>query len=117
MTHESMRALMLGYPGVQEAPCYGTPGFRVRRKLLARFHQDGESLVIRTDFHTRDFLLRHRADVFHLTDHYRDHPWVLVRIAEASEAELREHFEEAWRRSAPKRMVAAHDTETGRRGA
>ena len=49
LTHDALRKLFLALPGVEEAPCYGTPGFRVRKKLLARFHQDGESLVLVRD--------------------------------------------------------------------
>ena len=39
---EQLRALFLSYPGVTEAPSYGTPGFRVRKKLLARLEADAE---------------------------------------------------------------------------
>lgn len=98
--------MALALPGVEEAPCYGTPGFRVRSRVLARFHQDGESLVLKMDRDTRDFVLRHRADVFYLTDHYRNYPYVLVRLAAASPAEVREHLEQAWRQAAPKKLVA-----------
>lgn len=81
----------------------------MRKKLLARFHQDGESLVLSMDFDTREFVLKHRADVFYLTDHYRNYPCVLVRLAAADEREVREHFEHAWRSAAPKRLVAEYD--------
>ena len=111
LTHDALRKLFLVLPGVEEAPCYGTPGFRVRKKLLARFHQDGESLVLVLDFDTRDFLLRHNPHVFYITDHYRNYPTVLVRIAAANADEVMEHFEQAWRRAAPKRLIAQYDTQ------
>ncbi|MGH7506606.1 MAG: MmcQ/YjbR family DNA-binding protein [Longimicrobiales bacterium] len=107
--HEQVRAIAMALPGVEEAPCYGTPGFRVRKKLLARFHQDGESLVLKTDRDTREFLIRHRPRTFYLTDHYRNYPYVLVRLAAADPGELREHLEQAWRQAAPKRLVAEYD--------
>ena len=103
--------MALGLPGVEEAPCYGTPGFRLRKKLLARFHQDGESLVLAMDFDEREFLLRHRPDVFYITDHYRNYRYVLVRLAAAAEADVREHLEQAWRRAAPRKLVAEYDRE------
>lgn len=71
----------------------------MREKLLARFHRDGESLVLSMDFEPREFLLRHRADVFYPTEHYRNYPHVLVRLAAAEETEVREHREHAWRRA------------------
>ena len=33
------RRLLLALPGVEEGPCYGTPGFRVRGKFLARLRE------------------------------------------------------------------------------
>ena len=47
MNLEQIRKLFLGYPGVEEAPSYGTPGFRVRKKLLARVHQSKPAVVLR----------------------------------------------------------------------
>ena len=32
MTFAAARKLLLAIPGVDEGPCYGTPGFRVRGK-------------------------------------------------------------------------------------
>ena len=111
LTHDKLRSLFLALPGVEEAPCYGTPGFRVRKKLLARFHQDGDSLLLVLDFETRDFLLRHKPSVFYITDHYRNYPTVLVRIALADPDEVMEHFVQAWRRAAPKKLIAVYDAQ------
>lgn len=49
MNLEQIRKLFLGYPGVEEAPSYGTPGFRVRKKLLARVHQSEPAVVLRVE--------------------------------------------------------------------
>ena len=46
MNLEQIRKLFLGYPGVEEAPSYGTPSFRVRKKLLARVHQSEPAVVL-----------------------------------------------------------------------
>ena len=113
ITHEQVRRLALAFPGVEEEPSYGTPAFKVRGSLLARFHQDGESLVLRMDRDTRDFVLRHRPTMFYLTDHYRNYPYVLVRLASADADELREHFEQAWRAAAPKRLVKEYEQRIG----
>lgn len=111
LTHQAARDLMLAFPGVEEGPCYGTPGFRVRRKFLSRFHPDGESMVLKVDMGDRDVLMRSYPDVFYITDHYRNYPSVLVRIARVEPAMLRDLFEDSWRRAAPKRLVAAYDAQ------
>lgn len=102
---QAARAAVLRLPRVQEGTSYGTPAFRVGGKLLARLHQDGESLVVRVDFEAREALLRANPDAFFVTDHYRGHPWVLVRLKEISAPELEELLETAWRQVAPRGRV------------
>lgn len=103
------RGLLLGLPGVEEGPCYGTAGFRVRRKFLARFRDDDRTLVVKCGFDERDFRLRADPDAFFTTDHYRGYPTVLVRLSKVGRADLRALLDHAWRRLAPKRLAAQHD--------
>ena len=42
---KTVRRIALAFPGVEEGPCYGTPGFRVRGKFLARMKEDGETAI------------------------------------------------------------------------
>ena len=44
VTLATVRRLALAFPGVEEGLSYGTPGFRVRGKFLARLWEDGETL-------------------------------------------------------------------------
>ncbi len=106
---ESLRALALALPGVEEGPCYGTPGFRVKGRLFLRVHEDGETLVLWTDEYERDFLMEAEPDVFFTMDHYRGHPVILVRLPLVGRDRLRGLVEDAWRRRAPPRLVAEHD--------
>lgn len=92
-------------PGVEDSTSYGTPALKVRGTLLARLKEDGETLVIKTTFTDRDLLLGGAPDVFYLTDHYLKHPWILVRLPQIDESFLRELIAEAWRLSAPVRLV------------
>lgn len=92
-------------PGVEDSTSYGTPALKVRGALLARLKEDGETLVLKTTFTDRDLLLGGAPDVFYLTDHYLKHPWILVRLPQIDESFLRELIAEAWRLSAPVRLV------------
>jgi hypothetical protein len=92
-----VRKIVLDLPDVEETTSYGTPAFRVRKKLIARQHQDGESLVVRADFDAREVLLRAKPKSFFLTDHYRAYPWVLVRLSSVSRADLEDALGQAWR--------------------
>ncbi len=104
---ETVREIALALPEVEEGPCYGTPGFRVRGKLFARIWEDGETLVLKIDLDARELLLAADPEVFFLTDHYRGYPYVLVRLPAVDPEQLRELLEDAWRLSAPKRLAAS----------
>lgn len=109
MTGETARRILLRLPGVEEGPCYGTPGFRVRKKFLARLRDDDEVLVVKCGFDERDFRMRLDPDTFFTTDHYRDYPTVLVRLDRVDAADLEDLLEHSWRQLAPKRLVAEYD--------
>jgi hypothetical protein len=115
INHEQARTLLLSFPGVSEAPCYGTPGFRLREKLLARFHEDRASLVLAVEEDTRDFLIKHCPKVFYVTDHYVGYPYVLARMSAVKEADLRDLVEAMWRQHAPKQLIAQYDQSNSNR--
>ncbi|MGH7589303.1 MAG: MmcQ/YjbR family DNA-binding protein [Gemmatimonadota bacterium] len=106
---EPVRRVAEGLPEVQEGTSYGTPALRVRGKGFARLREDGESLVLRTDFDSRDVLLRAQPDVFYITDHYRDYPYVLVRLSAIHPDQLRELVADSWFLMAPKTLVARRE--------
>ena len=115
VTFARARRLALSFPGVEEGSSYGTPGFRVCGKFLARVWEDGETLVVKCGDDERDFRLRADPDTFFVTDHYRGYPTVLVRLPRASEAAVHALLEVAWRRIAPKRLLAAYGRPAPRR--
>jgi hypothetical protein len=112
---ETARRLLLSFPGVEEGPCFGTAGFRVRRKFLARLRDQDTVLVVKCGDNERDFRMQADPSTFFTTDHYRGHPTVLVRLASVQETDLSEVIEEAWRRIAPARLVAEFERRVRRR--
>ena len=110
LTHlETVRRLFDALPGVEEGPSYGTPGFRVRKKFLARLWDDGETLVVKCGDIERDFRLQQDPETFYVTDHYRGYPTVLVHLARVNLGDLRAVLEQAWRLNAPKRLLAEYE--------
>lgn len=114
VTYETVREIALALPGVEEGPCYGTPGLRVKGKLFARLWEDGETLVLKVGFDAREVLMAAQPEVFFLTDHYVGYPYVLVRLPRVERERIEPLIEEAWRLSAPKRLVAEHEAGRGR---
>ncbi len=60
-------------PGGEEYTCFQTPAFRVKRKLLARIQEEGETLAVHTN--ERNVWMKANPSVFFITDHYRTYPF------------------------------------------
>jgi len=96
-------------PAVEESTSYGTPALKVGGKLFVRLKEDAETIVLRTDAFERAHLMRADPQTFFITEHYREYPWVLVRLSEVKRAQIAELLEGAWRRVAPKRLIATRE--------
>jgi hypothetical protein len=108
VTFPTVRQIALSLDNVEEVSSYGTPGFKVRGALFARFHQDGESLVVRMDIDRRDDMIATDPDTYFITDHYLHYPWILVRVARIQPDALRDLLSAAHRSAAtekPKRST------------
>jgi hypothetical protein len=90
MTFDDVRKIALALEHVEESTSYGTPAFKVRGKLVARLREDGETLVVGMDFDQREELLAAEPDTYYLTDHYRNYPWILVRLPRVHPDALRD---------------------------
>ena len=95
MTLKELGRLLAELPGVAAGNSYGTPAWRLRQRLLVRLKEDGKTLVLRTDANRREQLLASRPDLFHLTEHYQPHPYVLVVLPMITTDELRPLLAEA----------------------
>ena len=107
ITFDTVRQIAQTLPGAEESTSYGTPAFKVKGKLFARQHQDGESLVVGVDFEEREEMMNAAPEKFYITDHYLNYPWMLVRMSQVRRDELRDLLIGSWRRAAPKNLVGA----------
>jgi hypothetical protein len=101
VTFSKITTLAAELPEVEESTSYGTPAFKVRGKLIARLKEDNETLAVRVAWEERERLLAVQPEVFFLTEHYREHPWVLVHLAEANVAQAKAFLLHAWQQAAP----------------
>jgi hypothetical protein len=96
-------------PGTTPSTSYGTPAIKVGGKLLSRWRTEAEgALVLRCGLLDRHILLQADPDAFFLTDHYRDYPWILVRLERLSAAALADVVLRAWRLVAPRKLIDAY---------
>jgi hypothetical protein len=108
-TDKTVRRLALALPETSEKPCYGTPGFYVKKKLFARLLPDPKVLAVRVDPEERAALLQVAPEVFFLTPHYEGWPMVLIRLPKVELADLEDRLVEAWRFMAPAKLIAQYD--------
>jgi hypothetical protein len=97
VTYQIARELACRLPGVEDGTSYGTPSLKVRGKFLLRLREDGETLAVKVDYPMREALMQAEPETFFITDHYRNYPAVLVRLASVDRKRLHEVLEHAWR--------------------
>ena len=103
MTFDDIRKFALAWPEVEDGTSYGTPALKVRKKLLVRLKEDGDSLVMPgVPQDEREMLVESAPKVFYFTDHYRDYPMVLIRLSKAKRATVEPLLRRHWRTLASK---------------
>ena len=116
VTFDTVREIALALPDVEEGTMYGSPAFKLHGRLLVCLainkSAEPDSLVVRTDFDQRDALVTEEPETYYLTDHYVNHPVVLVRLSRIREDQLRDLL------GAGARVIKAHESRTapGRSG-
>lgn len=93
----------LRFPSTEEATSYGTPAFKVKKTLLCRLTEDGATMVVHSD--DRDEWLADDPDIFFFTEHYRNYPYVLVRLDKIGKKKLRVLLEQCWKELASPRLI------------
>ena len=84
-------------PDVVEGRSYGMPSFLLNGRFLARFRDGDKVLVIQlATIGERDVLMELDPRAFFFTEHYRNYPAVLVRLAEVPPALLSDVLRESW---------------------
>ena len=92
------RRVLLKLPNVTEGRSYGMPSFLLNGRFLARFRDDDTVLVLQlATISERDVLMELDPRAFFFTEHYRNYPAVLVRLAEVARPLLIDVVTEAWR--------------------
>ena len=110
MTFDDVRKLALAWPEVEDGSSYGTPALKVRKKMLVRLREDGDSLVMPSvPEGERTMLIETQPRVFYFTDHYRDYPMVLIRLSRAKRATVEPFVRRRWRELASKKAVREFD--------
>ena len=101
MNFDVVREIALALPKSEAGNLHGAPTVKVSGRLLAcpALHKSAEanSIVVRVGMEQRAALLARYADVYYVTDHYRNYPSVLARLDRIDRKSLRALLELGWR--------------------
>jgi hypothetical protein len=110
MTAEELHAVVMAFPGAEAGTSYGRPAYKAYGKFFTRLRVEDASVVLQeVGFDEREMLIEAAPATFHFTEHYRNYPIALARIAQIEADELRGFLERRWRKIAPKAAVKAWD--------
>jgi hypothetical protein len=110
VTFDDIRKIALAWAEVEDGTSYGTPALKVRKKLLARLKEDGDSLVMSgVPPEERALLVEHEPKLFYFTDHYRNYPMVLIRLSKTKRADIEPLLRRQWRTLASKAAIRKFD--------
>ena len=109
MQARTVRKIALSLPETEERETWETATFRVRNKIFVMFSDRERELWIKSDLDEQRALTQMDPETFFVPPYVGPSGWVGVRIRTVDRDELHELVTEAWRLTAPKRLVAAFD--------
>ena len=97
ITVAAARRLLLELPEIAEGRSYGMPSFLLQGRFFARFRDEDSVLVLQlATIAEREVLMELDPRAFFFTDHYRNYPAVLIRLADVPRSLFAAVVKEAW---------------------
>jgi hypothetical protein len=113
MRAATVRTIALGLPDTEERETWGEATFRVRNKIFLMLDPDGKRAAVKSTHDEQAALLAQDPETFFRPEYVGVHGWIGVVVARADREEVRELIVEAWRLTAPRRLVRSFDEEHG----
>jgi hypothetical protein len=111
MRAATLRSFALSLPQAEERETWGEATFRVRNKIFMMMGTDGKRATVKASREEQQAVLAEDPDTFHYPAYVGGHGWIGVVVSRVRTEEMRELVTEAWRLTAPKRLVASFDEE------
>jgi hypothetical protein len=103
---EDLRTAALALPAAEEVETWGDRTFRVRGKIFAIGGPQSERVSVKASLADQTELVAADPRTYQVAPYTGRYGWVSVELSGVDAGELRELLVEAWRRTAPKRLVA-----------
>jgi hypothetical protein len=110
VTVEQVRRMALALPETTEVLAWESDlTWRVRDKIFVIAGPDSPRVTVRTSKEEQQELLAQDPETFEFAPYVGRYGWTSIRLSTVDGDELGELITEAWRRTAPKKLVAAYD--------
>jgi len=111
MRRDTVRRFALSLPDAEERETWDTATFRVRGRIFVMFSERERHLWVKSNFDEQRALVAQDPDTFFVPPYVGPSGWVGIVIRTVDPDEMRELITEAWRLTAPKRLLASFDAE------
>jgi len=109
MTADDVRQVALSLPEAEERETWGEATFRVRDKIFVMLGPDGRRAGVKASLDDQAGLVEAEPETFSVASYTGRFGWVTVDLVTVNPDLMRRLVVAAWRRTAPKRLAAAHD--------
>jgi hypothetical protein len=109
-TLEELRQLALSLPEVEERETWDEVTFRVRDKIFVVMSPNEPEAGIKASLEDQDMLISLHPSTFAVAPYTGRFGWVTVKLSTVDPNLMRDLVIKAWRRTAPKRLVATYDS-------
>jgi hypothetical protein len=83
--------IALGIPGSEQRLWFKQPSVFLHDQFLTKVHHKQEAMLLRvSSMEMRDMMLEAEPELFYITEHYRNFPFILVRLAALTPKLLKE---------------------------
>ncbi|HEV8565374.1 MAG TPA: MmcQ/YjbR family DNA-binding protein [Actinomycetota bacterium] len=109
MRAAAVRTIALSMPEAEERETWGEATFRVRNKIFMMIDAEAKQAAVKTSREEQAALLGMDPATFSFPPYVGPRGWTGVQISRVDTGEMRDLITEAWRMTAPKRLVKAFD--------
>lgn len=109
MRASTLTGIALALPETEERETWGERTFRVRNRIFMMLAADGKRGSVKATREEQAALLEEDPATYFYPSYVGVHGWIGVTVAKADRVMLQELVTEAWRMTAPRRLVASFD--------
>jgi hypothetical protein len=109
VTIAEFRAWALALPETSEVVTWGDLTWRVRDRMFAIGGTESPRITVKASREDQAELISMAPETYAIAAYVGRFGWVSVDLATVDADELRQLLVDAWRRTAPKRLVSAYD--------